>query len=241
LSTDPLSGYNPVLEREHYIDGQHNGGVYNSFNHNTYGYCYQSPVLLVDPNGKQAYFQGMFNQSAMQAAAWNQQYPQKRMTSEVIKDALSGVKKDLSNLTENAVSKSLRFTGEVAQDIGDGMSFAGYFLTLTVVGAEIGIPLSNAGDVVSGTGDYMEMAADFLEGKLGDSGMSFIKKFVIDAVQNKIKNKIDKIPGASKLTKEILRQNVDVKVKGAERLYDNIQDKKTEASKENNKISIEKH
>jgi hypothetical protein len=43
-----------VLEVEHYIDGQHNGGVYNSFNHNTYGYCYQSPVLLVDPNGKQA-------------------------------------------------------------------------------------------------------------------------------------------------------------------------------------------
>jgi RHS repeat-associated protein len=53
LSTDPLSGYNPVLETEHYIDGQHNGGVYNSFNHNTYGYYYQSPVLLVDPNGKQ--------------------------------------------------------------------------------------------------------------------------------------------------------------------------------------------
>ena len=56
LSVDPLSGYNPVLEREHYIDGQHNGGVYNSFNHNTYGYCYQSPVLLVDPNGKQTEF-----------------------------------------------------------------------------------------------------------------------------------------------------------------------------------------
>jgi hypothetical protein len=54
VECDPLSGYNPVLEREHYIDGQHNGGVYNSFNHNTYGYCYQSPVLLVDPNGKQA-------------------------------------------------------------------------------------------------------------------------------------------------------------------------------------------
>ncbi|MGM5631627.1 hypothetical protein O2K51_12060 [Apibacter raozihei] len=54
LSTDPLSGYNPVMEVEHYIDGQHNGGVFNSFNHNTYGYCYQSPVHYVDPNGKQA-------------------------------------------------------------------------------------------------------------------------------------------------------------------------------------------
>jgi hypothetical protein len=41
------------METKHYIDGQQNGGVYNSLNHNTYGYCYQSPVKLVDPNGKQ--------------------------------------------------------------------------------------------------------------------------------------------------------------------------------------------
>ena len=54
LSAYPLSGYNPNNETEHYIDGQHNGGVYNSFNLNTYGYCYQSPVKLVDSNGKQA-------------------------------------------------------------------------------------------------------------------------------------------------------------------------------------------
>ncbi|WP_295841209.1 hypothetical protein [uncultured Apibacter sp.] len=44
------------METEHYIDGQHNGGVYNSFNLNTYGYCYQNPITMVDPNGKQAHF-----------------------------------------------------------------------------------------------------------------------------------------------------------------------------------------
>ena len=54
LSADPLSGYNPNNETEHYIDGQHNGGIYNSFNLNTNIYCYQSSVKLVDPNGKQA-------------------------------------------------------------------------------------------------------------------------------------------------------------------------------------------
>nr|WP_181042825.1 RHS repeat-associated core domain-containing protein [Apibacter adventoris] len=54
LSTDPLSGYNPILEDEHYIDGEHNGGVYNSFNLNTYGYTYQNPIRYIDPNGKQA-------------------------------------------------------------------------------------------------------------------------------------------------------------------------------------------
>lgn len=41
------------METEHYGDGQHNGGIFNSFNHGSYGYCYQNPVRLVDPNGKQ--------------------------------------------------------------------------------------------------------------------------------------------------------------------------------------------
>jgi len=51
---DPLANFNPFMDDEFYIDGDHNGGVYNSFNHNSYGYCYQNPVNLVDPNGKQA-------------------------------------------------------------------------------------------------------------------------------------------------------------------------------------------
>jgi RHS repeat-associated protein len=52
LSVDPIATYNP-FEKENFIDGQHNGGVYNSFNLAVYGYCYQNPVKLVDPNGKQ--------------------------------------------------------------------------------------------------------------------------------------------------------------------------------------------
>jgi hypothetical protein len=41
------------MDDEHYILGQHNGGVFNHYNHNVYGYCYQNPIALVDPNGKQ--------------------------------------------------------------------------------------------------------------------------------------------------------------------------------------------
>lgn len=33
--------------------GKHNGGLYNMFNHGSYIYCYQNPVNLIDPNGKQ--------------------------------------------------------------------------------------------------------------------------------------------------------------------------------------------
>ncbi len=41
------------MDDEHYIDGDHNDGVFNHYNHNVYGYCYQNPIILVDPNGKQ--------------------------------------------------------------------------------------------------------------------------------------------------------------------------------------------
>lgn len=52
-SVDPLALYDPVKEVEHYIDGEHNGGVYYSSNLNVYGYTYQNPIRYVDPNGKQ--------------------------------------------------------------------------------------------------------------------------------------------------------------------------------------------
>lgn len=54
LSVDPLAIYHPVNETEFYGDGQHNGGVFNLFNNNAYIYCYQNPIVLVDPNGKQS-------------------------------------------------------------------------------------------------------------------------------------------------------------------------------------------
>ncbi|MFA7448882.1 MAG: RHS repeat-associated core domain-containing protein [Weeksellaceae bacterium] len=56
LSVDPLANVDYLMNDEAYINGQHNGGVYNSLNHNSYSYTYQNPVLYVDPNGKQTFF-----------------------------------------------------------------------------------------------------------------------------------------------------------------------------------------
>ena len=61
LNTDPLSGYNPIQETEHYIDGQHNNGVFNPMNHNTYGYTYNNPIIYIDPNGKQTLSPDVYN------------------------------------------------------------------------------------------------------------------------------------------------------------------------------------
>jgi RHS repeat-associated protein len=55
LNVDPLADYNPHMNDEHYKDGEHNGGVFNQMNNNPYIYCYQSPVVYIDPNGKQVH------------------------------------------------------------------------------------------------------------------------------------------------------------------------------------------
>ena len=183
----------------------------------------------------------MFNQSAIQAAAWNQQHPQKPNTSDMLKDAARGVQKDISNVASKLLTAALRMGAKIAQDVGDGASFVGYGLTLTVAGSEVGIPLANIGNIVSTVGDYIEMAADILEGKFEDAGKDLFKTIVMDAGQKVINKKIDKIPGINKQTRQILKQNIDVKVKGTERLYNYIQDKKTGKSKETNKVSAEKN
>lgn len=54
LSVDPLANVDYLMNNEAFINGEHNGGIYNSFNHNSYSYTYQNPVLYIDPNGKQA-------------------------------------------------------------------------------------------------------------------------------------------------------------------------------------------
>ena len=53
MTVDPISNYDPRND-DNYLDGEHNGGVYNSFNLYPYEYCYQNPILLVDYTGKQA-------------------------------------------------------------------------------------------------------------------------------------------------------------------------------------------
>src|SRR5690606_12056505 len=57
LSVDPLANMDYIMNDEAYINGEHNAGIFNSFNHNSYGYCYQNPILYVDPDGKQTKFQ----------------------------------------------------------------------------------------------------------------------------------------------------------------------------------------
>ena len=53
MSVDTISNYDPRND-DNYLDGEHNGNVYNSFNLYPYEYCCQNSILLVDYTGKQA-------------------------------------------------------------------------------------------------------------------------------------------------------------------------------------------
>ncbi len=43
----------PPLINGHYLNGNHDGGVFNSFNLGAYAYCRQNPVVYLDPDGNQ--------------------------------------------------------------------------------------------------------------------------------------------------------------------------------------------
>ena len=203
LSADPLSGYNPNNETEHYIDGQHNGGVYNSFNLNTNIYCYHNPVKLVDPNGKQAYFQGMFNQSDMNALSAQAQYQQSQG-------------KNWSMNTGN-IHPVIRQMPERMEKIGDIAAKGGYLLTLTGAGAEMGIAIYGAGNVISFGGTGLGVFIDWYDGKYTEVGNTAAKAALIEGGQRLITSKIDKLPGVSEIKKDVLKQTVDMTVKAVDK------------------------
>ena len=53
---------------------------------------------------------------------------------------------------------------QTMQDVGDAMALAGYAATLSVVGAEVGVPLATYGNSLSGLGSFLELGIDLING-----------------------------------------------------------------------------
>ncbi|KGF28451.1 hypothetical protein [Prevotella histicola] len=113
------------------------------------------------------------------------------------------------------------------QDAGDGAALVGYGLTLTGAGAEVGVPMSVVGNAVSSFGSGMEMVLDFANGDYGNS----IKGFIYKGGEKLVGIGLNKVlPGYGKkigeegfdLGTEVIRQGVNLKLSGAERLTDKL-------------------
>ena len=120
---------------------------------------------------------------------------------------------------------------------GNGAALVGYGLTLT--GAGVGVPLAESGEVVSLVGSLSEILLDFANGDYGNSIKGLIYKGGEELVGMGL-NKV--LPGYGKkigeegfdLGTEVIRQGVNLKLSGVERLTDKlIEEKENMGSKQN--------
>lgn len=118
------------------------------------------------------------------------------------------------------------------QDIGDGVALAGYATTLSVVGAEVGVPMSVIDNTISSVGSAGELVLDFANGDMGD-GLKGAAFRLLEKGTEKVLNKF--LPGFGKkigeegfnLGTEIIDQGRKLKQSGVERLTDIVIEKKS--------------
>ena len=115
--------------------------------------------------------------------------------------------------------------------LGNGAALAGYGLTLTGAGAEVGVPLAGIGEVVSSVGSLGEILLNFANGDYGKAGKGTLYMLggkLVGMGLNKV------LPGYGKkigeegfdLGTEVIRQGVNLKLSGVEKLIDKIIEKK---------------
>ena len=229
LNTDPLSGYNPIQETEHYIDGQHNNGVFNPMNHNTYGYTYNNPIIYIDPNGKQSYFDptgvGSYIQGQLQGIGTYAQYKVSKTYNDT-KQAIINTAKQAQTWVKNNKKEILGFAKEM-QEQGDnatkiGLGAAAVGVAFEGVGAAPGLAYAGAGALTSSVGDGIEIAVELITQDFSNNATG---KAIYNKTVSKIIDKaVDKaIPGPTpsiqkpiektlnemrKVEKEIIKETV---------------------------------
>ena len=217
---------------------------YKSFS----SYCFNQgdPVNYFDPNGKfSKEWMASLSQTIYNSTHSNQAGP--ILVNETVENGclmFTYQTTDIEN-GEFAVTLHTKFDKSIAtgmQDVGDGAALAGYALTLSGVGAEVGVPMAAWGNGASLAGSILEFGIDVLNmdwsnyesGKADaiKSGLSLSTQFVIDMLLKKW------LPGATKSVKDadykyadtVLKQGADLKVSGANRLTNAVVDHKQNES-----------
>ena len=129
-----------------------------------------------------------------------------------------------SSRVDGAIMNALKYDlPEGLQDTGDAASLVGYGMTLTGVGASVGVPMAGMGGVMSGIGSAIEIGVDLYDGNMQGAGINlgfYIGGKLVEKGLNKV------LPGAGKkvgeegfnLGTEILTQGASLKVTGAQKI-----------------------
>lgn len=107
-------------------------------------------------------------------------------------------------------------TAHLMSTTGDATMLVGYGLTLTGVGAPVGVPMMGVGKSMSAVGGGMNAINSFANGD-NISGLIHLGSSVIGSGSGRLINRSANLEG---LSKPILEYNIRLKLSGMERLID---------------------
>ena len=241
LSVDPLVGNNPHLTPYNFSsnnpivridpDGMDDGWVEDECGNTTYDPDVHSQQGLVK-QGKSGTYKGEegvgFNPETGNRVMYNNdgssfEYSQMLYDVEVDGGKMSDHARNMQNPIVQAIHQgqydflrgAFDLNTELIDKVGWGISYVGYGLTLTGIGAEVGVPLAAFGNGVSTVADGMKLSSQLVnrDFKGGIESVGF--HLADEAVQFGI----DRIPGGA-LGKEILKQGAHIKMGLAKDIFD---------------------
>ena len=201
----------------------------------TYSYCFNNPLSYIDHDGRFGK-KWIANLSRKWYNLWHKQkagpiIENKNTTNKQFRYTYNTFRYSDEGFE---ITSHYKFSTKVVkgmQDVGDGVALVGYAATLSVAGAEVGVPMVAAGNVVSSVGSAGEMILDVANGDycngLKDAAFRLFEKGT-EILLNKL------VPGVGKkigeegfnLGTEILDQGRNLKNSGLERVTDKIIEKK---------------
>lgn len=107
---------------------------------------------------------------------------------------------------------------QTMQDVGDAMALAGYAATLSVVGAEVGVPLAYYGNSLSGLGSFLELGVDWINGEHPSILLSDIGFLLLNTVDYHWYSPL--LKDLPEETHSIIKQGNDLKNSLLERIID---------------------